>query len=154
MIERLAEQEMRATAVEEEEAVKVEHERRRAAAIALLNQHNPDWFASEVGVGKAGNEGEGPSTSRRGPEELEAGHRKAVSSVGVGGATGDEKLDAAAAVARQRALAMAILNEHNSDWFGELETKPTARNQSRSSICESTTAHSSCLAATGFRRPG
>lgn len=138
MMERLAEQEMEAAAAEEERAVKQEHERRRAAAIALLNQHNPDWFASEVeqdgGV-------EEPCCNRRSSEDKGgAGHKKKVSSLGAGSATGDGKLDAAAAVARQRALAMAILNEHNSDWFGELEPgkKAAAGSGSRKpSLCES-----------------
>lgn len=136
-MERLAEQEMEAAEAEEEKAVKLEHDRRRATAMALLHQHNPDWFASEVAT-----EGEEPPSpcSRRGSGESEDGHRKAASSLGAGSTTGDEQLDAAAAVARQRARALAIFNEHNSDWFGELEHKaapashPTSR---RSSLCES-----------------
>eukprot|EP00752_Nemacystus_decipiens_P010655 g9488.t1 len=122
MMERLAEQEMEAAAAEEEEAVKLEHERRLAAAMALLNKHNPNWFAlRDSEVAKEG--GAEPPTSRRGSEDNEAGYQGAAGCVGGGGATGDEKLDAAEAVARQRALARAILNEHNADWFGELEQK-------------------------------
>ena len=140
-MERLAEQEMEAAEAEEEKAVKLEHDRRRAAAMALLNQHNPDWFASEVATAVA-TEGEEPPSpcSRRGSGESEDGHRKAASSLGAGSTTGDEQLDAAAAVARQRARALAIFNEHNSDWFGELEHKaaPASRPTSRrSSLCES-----------------
>lgn len=141
-MERLAEQEMEAAAAEEEQAVKLEHDRRRAAAIALLNQHNPDWFASEAFSKEADQPQTTSSCSRRGSEakEKEHGHQRAERSLGAGSTTGDEKLDAAAAVARQRALAMAILNEHNSDWFGELEHKAAAASRpgsGRSSLCES-----------------
>ena len=144
MMERLAEQEVEAAAAEEDEAVKREHDRRLTAAMALLNQHNSDWFASEVEVGKRKEEGEEPpsTSSLRGSEDADPGHQRAVSSLGAGSTTGDERLDAAAAVARQRALAMAVLNEHNADWFGELDptnkTAASRRGSRRSSLCEST----------------
>lgn len=141
---------MAADAAEEERAVKLEHDRRCAAAIALLNRHNPDWFASEVG--NTNNE-DAPSTSRGGSGDKGPGpgHQKAMSSVGVGGATGDAKQDAAAAVAKQRALAMALLNEHNSDWLGQLDpTSASGSGSRKQSLCESKSA---TLAITLSGRP-
>lgn len=125
MMERLAREEKAAAAAEDEKAVALEHERRRAAAMALLNQHNPDWFAGEVGQ-------QASTPSRRGSMEGRVERDKAQSDVGA--STEDEKRKAAAAVAKQRALAMALLKEHNDDWFGEVDSTPSASR--KPSICE------------------
>lgn len=126
MMERLAREEEAAAAAEEEKAVALELERRKAAAQALLHQHNPEWFAGDVGE-------QGPPPDRLGSMEGRAEREKSQSDVGA--SAEEERQTAAAAVAKQRELAKAILQEHNSDWFGELEAKPSVSR--KPSFCES-----------------
>lgn len=126
-MERLAREDKTAAAADDEKAVALEHERRKTAAAALLNKHNPDWFAGEVGQ-------QAFPPSRRGSMEGRVEREKTQSDVGA--SADDEKRKAAAAVAKQRALAMALSQEHNEDWFGEVDSTPTSSAIRKPSICE------------------
>ncbi|CAB1101941.1 unnamed protein product [Ectocarpus sp. CCAP 1310/34] len=91
-MERHASQEEIVAAAAEEQAVMAIHQQRLQMAKALLNKHNPSWFADVEGHVK--------TTTDEAREE-------------------DVKHSAAAAAAKQRAAAMALLKEHNADWFGD-----------------------------------
>ncbi|CAN0220272.1 unnamed protein product [Ectocarpus sp. 6 AP-2014] len=91
-MERHAYQEEIVAAAAEEQAVVAIHQQRLQMAKTLLNKHNPSWFADMEGHGK--------TTTDAAQVE-------------------DVKHSAAAAAAKQRAAAMALLKEHNADWFGD-----------------------------------
>lgn len=144
-----------AAAEEEEKTVKAIHEQRKAAAMALLNQHNPDWFAQVEGAAGPKEKAKGHDDTASSGADAGAGVEKQKATAG-GVATGQHNSDSArsgedvgaetlsssrqsqqggekeitpeqakrealAEVAKQRAAAMALLDEHNSDWFGGID---------------------------------
>lgn len=110
-MERHAYQEEIAAAAAEEQAVAAIQQERLNMAKALLNKHNPSWFADTEGQDKT-------TTDAASVEDV--------------------KRCATAAAAKQRAAAMALLKEHNADWFGD-DTE--AKKQKSFALCESTCQH-------------
>lgn len=103
--------------------------------MALLNQYNPQWFP-DPGKGACDNTrgvhgGGGSSSGSSAVDSKSAASAHACFE-------GDERLRAAAAFAKQKAAAMALLNEHNSDWFGDagMGEKKAPSLTKRKSLCE------------------
>lgn len=84
--------------------------------MALLSKYNPQWFPHSA----AGKDGVAATGYGGGSEDSGGG----VCGGGGGAAapaprSDEDKQRAVDAIAKQRAAAMALLNQHNSDWFGD-----------------------------------
>lgn len=183
----------------EEVVVAAIHEKRRAAAMALLNQHNPEWFTQVRGAAARSLDERAAGHNSMGvagascvdgvaADDADAGagveRQRAASSAAVlisnqrGGLpnahycgfteagcletnssnrdeqakergaqvqqqqeiTHARRAAALAEVAKQREAAMALLDEHNADWFGGIgvaEKKTDTSTKIKASFCES-----------------